>query len=72
MWNWTTPSLSLSRSQISLPWAEKQIKDQQIIQFGQNAWTESISLLQSLAQQSPSGEITLSLVELSEQTLTML
>ncbi|XP_053496144.1 interferon regulatory factor 9 [Ictalurus furcatus] len=57
---------------ISLPWAEKQIKDQQIIQFGQNAWTESISLLQSLAQQSPSGEITLSLVELSEQTLTML
>ncbi|TTY54611.1 Interferon regulatory factor 8 [Bagarius yarrelli] len=46
---------------IGLPWAEKQ-KEMQ-------AWSESISLLQSLAQQSPSGEITLSLVELPEQTL---
>ncbi|MCJ8738128.1 hypothetical protein PDJAM_G00032070 [Pangasius djambal] len=50
---------------ISLPWAEKQIKEIQ-------AWTQSISLLQSLAQQSPSGEITLSLVEFPEQTLTVL
>ncbi|KAM9463109.1 interferon regulatory factor 9 isoform 2-T5 [Clarias gariepinus] len=49
---------------ITLPWAEKQIKD--------IAWTHSISLLQSLAQQSPSGEITLSLVELPEPTHTML
>ncbi|KAB5555178.1 hypothetical protein PHYPO_G00030500 [Pangasianodon hypophthalmus] len=50
---------------ISLPWAEKQIKEIQ-------AWTQSISLLQSLAQQSPSGEITLSLVEFPEPTLTVL
>ncbi|XP_060795310.1 interferon regulatory factor 9 [Neoarius graeffei] len=50
---------------ISLPWAEKQIKDVQ-------AWIQSISFLQSLAQQSPSGEITLSLVEFPEQTVPVL
>ncbi|KAI5102890.1 interferon regulatory factor 9, partial [Silurus meridionalis] len=43
---------------IGLPWAEKQIQFQSL--------TDSISLLQSLAQQSPSGEITLNLVEFSE------
>ncbi|XP_060719120.1 interferon regulatory factor 9 isoform X2 [Tachysurus vachellii] len=49
---------------ISLPWAEKQ-KEMQ-------AWAQSMSLLQSLAQQSPSGEITLNLVELPAQTFDML
>ncbi|XP_027032711.2 interferon regulatory factor 9 [Tachysurus fulvidraco] len=49
---------------ISLPWAEKQ-KEMQ-------AWAQSMSLLQSLAQQSPSGEITLNLVELPVQTFDML
>ncbi|XP_062859379.1 interferon regulatory factor 9 [Trichomycterus rosablanca] len=50
---------------VGLPWAEKQIADAQ-------AWSHSVSLLQSLAQQSPSGEITLSLVPVSDESYTLL
>ncbi|KAI4885277.1 hypothetical protein NFI96_013676 [Prochilodus magdalenae] len=45
---------------ISLPWANKQIQEVQSLQ-------QSLSILQNLAQQSPSGEVTLNLVSLPEQ-----
>lgn len=41
--------------QISLPWAEQQVQNAQSV-------IQSISFLQSLASQSPLGEITLDLV----------
>ncbi|KAM7390119.1 hypothetical protein PAMA_008335 [Pampus argenteus] len=49
------PSKKLIIVQISLPWAERQVHNAQSIY-------ESISILQSLASQSPLGEITLNLV----------
>lgn len=50
--------------QIGLPWAEKQIADAR-------AWLHSVTLLHTLAQQSPSGEITLSLVPVSDDNYTL-
>lgn len=44
--------------QVTLPWAEQQVQKAVSLQ-------DSISLLQSLASQSPLGEITLNLVTLS-------
>ncbi|NP_991273.2 interferon regulatory factor 9 isoform X1 [Danio rerio] len=44
---------------ISLPWAEAQIEEVK-------AFRESIAILKSLASQSPTGEVTLNFVEVSE------
>ncbi|CAN9506078.1 unnamed protein product [Ophioblennius macclurei] len=54
--NQEDPSSKLIIVQINLPWAEKQIQKASSIR-------ESISILQSLASESPLGEITLNLVE---------
>lgn len=53
--NTEDPSKKLIIVQITLPWAEEQVQSVQSI-------FESISILQSLASQSPLGEITLNLV----------
>ncbi|KAM9337320.1 interferon regulatory factor 9 [Symphorus nematophorus] len=53
--NTEDPSRKLIIVQITLPWAEQQVQNAQSI-------LESISILQSLASQSPLGEITLNLV----------
>ncbi|XP_017560023.1 interferon regulatory factor 9 [Pygocentrus nattereri] len=45
---------------ISFPWADKMIQEAE-------SFRNSLSILQSLAQQSPSGEVTLNLVSLPEQ-----
>ncbi|XP_029955452.1 interferon regulatory factor 9 [Salarias fasciatus] len=54
--NQEDPSSKLIIVQINLPWAEKQVQKASSIR-------NSISLLHSLASQSPLGEITLNLVE---------
>ncbi|XP_066520072.1 interferon regulatory factor 9 [Hoplias malabaricus] len=48
---------------ISLPWANKEIQEA-------DSFRNSLSILQSLAQQSSSGEVTLNLVSLPEQPVT--
>ncbi|XP_051266731.1 interferon regulatory factor 9 isoform X2 [Dicentrarchus labrax] len=53
--NTEDPSGKLIIVQITLPWAEEQVQTAQ-------SFIESISILQSLASQSPLGEITLNLV----------
>ncbi|XP_039982826.1 interferon regulatory factor 9 isoform X2 [Xiphias gladius] len=53
--NTEDPSRKLIIVQITLPWAEQQVQNAQSI-------FESITILQSLASQSPLGEITLNLV----------
>ncbi|TRY64748.1 hypothetical protein DNTS_017799, partial [Danionella cerebrum] len=50
---------------ISLPWAEAQIEDVK-------AFKESIAILKNLANQSPTGEVTLSFVEVSVPSVTNL
>ncbi|XP_047424171.1 interferon regulatory factor 9 isoform X2 [Mugil cephalus] len=55
------PSRKLIIVQITLPWAEQQVQNAQSI-------FESISILQSLASQSPLGEITLNLVTVPSPT----
>lgn len=49
--------------QISLPWAQSQIQEVQ-------TFRDSIAILKSLASQSPTGEVTLSFVDVAEQQLT--
>ncbi|XP_044031748.1 interferon regulatory factor 9 [Siniperca chuatsi] len=58
--NTEDPSRKLIIVQITLPWAEQQVQNAQSI-------FESISILQSLASQSPLGEITLNLVTVPSQ-----
>ncbi|GAA6218458.1 interferon regulatory factor 9 [Lates japonicus] len=53
--NTEDPSRKLIIVQITLPWAEEQVQNTQ-------SFFESITILQSLASQSPLGEITLNLV----------
>ncbi|KAM6971001.1 interferon regulatory factor 9 [Tautogolabrus adspersus] len=55
------PSTKLIIVQIAFPWAEQQVQNAQSI-------FDSISILQSLANQSPLGEITLNLVPLPSPT----
>ncbi|XP_026887741.2 interferon regulatory factor 9 isoform X1 [Electrophorus electricus] len=50
---------------ISLPWAKKLIEEVQ-------SFRESLAILQSLANESPSGEVTLNLVELPHQPVKAL
>ncbi|KAL7869891.1 hypothetical protein AOLI_G00138790 [Acnodon oligacanthus] len=47
---------------ISFPWADKLIQEAE-------SFRNSLSILQSLAQQNPSGEVTLNLVSLPEQSV---
>ncbi|XP_034002572.1 interferon regulatory factor 9 [Trematomus bernacchii] len=56
--NTEDPSSKLIIVQISFPWAEQQVQNTQ-------AFFESLSMLHSLASQSPLGEITLNLVTVS-------
>lgn len=61
-----TYSRPVTPLQITLPWAEEQVQTAQ-------SFIESITILQSLASQSPLGEITLNLVSvdsLSSETIT--
>uniref|UniRef100_UPI0037E93FC8 E3 ubiquitin-protein ligase RNF31-like n=1 Tax=Semicossyphus pulcher TaxID=241346 RepID=UPI0037E93FC8 len=58
--NTEDPSRKLIIVQITLPWAEQQVQSQSIF--------NSISFLQSLASQSPLGEVTLNLVSLPSPT----
>ncbi|XP_044196315.1 interferon regulatory factor 9 [Thunnus albacares] len=60
--NTEDPSRKLIIVQISLPWAERQVQNAQSIY-------ESITILQSLASQSPLGEITLNLVTVPTPTV---
>uniref|UniRef100_A0A3Q1FWP5 Interferon regulatory factor 9 n=1 Tax=Acanthochromis polyacanthus TaxID=80966 RepID=A0A3Q1FWP5_9TELE len=55
------PSKKLIIVQISLPWAEEQVQSTQ-------SFLDSMSFLQSLASQSPKGEITLTLVPVASPT----
>uniref|UniRef100_A0A3Q3LXE9 Interferon regulatory factor 9 n=1 Tax=Mastacembelus armatus TaxID=205130 RepID=A0A3Q3LXE9_9TELE len=55
------PSEKLIIVQITLPWAEQQVQNAQ-------SFLESINILQSLASQSPLGEITLNLVTVPSPT----
>ncbi|XP_057215429.1 interferon regulatory factor 9 isoform X2 [Triplophysa rosa] len=48
---------------ISLPWAQSQIQEVQ-------TFRDSIAILKSLASQSPTGEVTLNFVDVSEQQIT--
>lgn len=50
--------------QITLPWAEQQVQEAR-------SFRESISFLQSLASQSPLGEITLNLVTVTSPAAEM-
>ncbi|XP_041817734.1 interferon regulatory factor 9 [Chelmon rostratus] len=59
--NTEDPSRKLIIVQISLPWAEQQVQNTQSI-------FDSINILQSLASQSPLGEITLNLVTVAAPT----
>nr|XP_046226826.1 interferon regulatory factor 9 [Scatophagus argus] len=59
--NTEDPSGKLIIVQITFPWAEQQVQNAQSI-------FESITILQSLASQSPLGEITLNLVTVSSPT----
>ncbi|KAK2859832.1 hypothetical protein Q5P01_004452 [Channa striata] len=59
------PSRKLIIVQITLPWAEQQVQNTQSI-------LESINILQSLASQSPLGEITLNLVTVPSPTPELL
>ena len=53
--------LPCGRPQITLQWAEQQVQNTQSLM-------DSISFLQSLASQSPLGEVTLNLVTVSPPT----
>ncbi|KAM6900089.1 interferon regulatory factor 9 [Xenentodon cancila] len=59
--NTEDPARKLITAQITLPWAEQQVRNAVSI-------FESISVLQSLASQSPLGEITLNLVSVPAPT----
>uniref|UniRef100_A0A4W6G6B9 Interferon regulatory factor 9 n=1 Tax=Lates calcarifer TaxID=8187 RepID=A0A4W6G6B9_LATCA len=62
--NTEDPSRKLIIVQITLPWAEEQVQNTQ-------SFFESITILQSLASQSPLGEITLNLVTVPTPTSEM-
>ncbi|XP_028288254.1 interferon regulatory factor 9 [Parambassis ranga] len=61
--NTEDPSRKLIIVQISFPWAEQQVQNAQSL-------LESIAILQSLASQSPQGEITLNLVSVPISEVT--
>ena len=58
---WLGANLFLPPPQITFPWAEQQVQNAQSI-------LKSITILQSLASQSPLGEITLNLVSVPSPT----